>query len=92
MAHSVFQYGKKIGFDLTLLDIGGGFPGHHGSEDDFKKLSTAINSSLLKYFNDDRITVIAEPGTYFGISPFTLAVCVTSKRQIKIDGGSKVRA
>ena len=89
MAHNVFEYGKSIGNNFTLLDMGGGFPGHFGSEGIFEEHVTAINSSLLKYFNDEKITVIAEPGTYFGMSPFTLAVCVTSKRQVT-DSGSKV--
>ena len=91
MSHCVFEYGKTVGYNFKLLDIGGGFPGHQGGDKLFEDMSCAINSSLQKYFNDDRVTVIAEPGTYFARSPSTLAVDVTGKRLVKQEDFSEVR-
>ena len=91
MSHCVFEYGKTVGYNLHLLDIGGGFPGHGGSDKIFEDMSCVINSSLQEYFKDDRITVIAEPGTYIARSPSTLVVNVVNKRLVKQDDGSQVR-
>jgi ornithine decarboxylase len=83
MAHKVFEYGKSIGFNFTVLDIGGGFPGHFGSEETFEKIASAINITLQKHFSDEKIGVIAEPGTFFATSPFTVAACVVGRRQLE---------
>ena len=91
MSHYVFEYGKTVGYDFNLLDIGGGFPGHGGSDKIFEDMSCAINGSLQKYFNNDRVTVIAEPGTYFARSPSTLVVNVVNKRLVRQEDGSQVR-
>ena len=91
MSHCVFEYGKTVGYNFKLLDIGGGFPGHREGDKLFEDMSCAINSSLQKYFNDDRITVIAEPGTYIAMSPSTLAVDVIGKRLVKQEDFSEVR-
>lgn len=37
----LFDYGKLLGFDMRLLDIGGGFPGY--DDEQFEKAGT-INS------------------------------------------------
>ena len=91
MSHYVFEYGKTVGYDFNLLDIGGGFPGHGGSDKIFEDMSCVINGSLQKYFNNDRVTVIAEPGTYFARSPSTLVVNVVNKRLVRQEDGSQVR-
>ena len=83
MAHKVFEYGKSIGFNFTVLDIGGGFPGHFGSEETFEKIAFAINITLQKHFSDEKIRVIAEPGTFFATSPFTVSACVVGRRQLE---------
>lgn len=89
LAHRVFMHGKSIGMDLSILDIGGGFPGHKGEEDYFSQVSCAIRDSLAKWFGGEDVTVIAEPGRYFAASTHTLAVCVTSKREECTEDGKK---
>lgn len=37
----LFDYGKLLGFDMRLLDIGGGFPGY--DDEQFEKAGT-VNS------------------------------------------------
>ena len=90
MAHKVFTHGKSIGLDLTILDIGGGFPGHRGGERHFSEVAVTIRSALAKWFGGEGLRVIAEPGRFFAASTHTLAVCVTSKREEITEDGKKV--
>lgn len=76
--------------DLSILDIGGGFPGHKGEEGYFSQVACAIRAGLSKWFGGEDVTVIAEPGRYFAASTHTLAVCVTSKREECAEDGRKV--
>ena len=74
-AREVFDAAKEVGFNLELLDIGGGFPGHEQGEISFVEMSGFINSSLEKYFSDhikNGVKVIAEPGRYFASAAYTL--------------------
>jgi ornithine decarboxylase len=64
LSASVFAEAKSRGFDLKLLDIGGGFPAHY---DDtvpaFKTLAKTINTELQRLFPSP-IEVLAEPGRF----------------------------
>jgi len=70
----------SIGFDPTILDIGGGFPGLSSIITDaeiklqerFERMCTNLNSALNTYYSD-KITVISEPGTYFVHGAYILA-------------------
>ncbi len=63
MSAEVFEYGYEIGYQFSLLDIGGGFYGDKGSEEVFQRVASAINSGLDSLFNSfPGLTVIAEPG------------------------------
>lgn len=90
MAHKVFAHGKSIGLDLSLLDIGGGFPGHKGGEKYFSEVAQTIRDALDEWFGGEEVKVIAEPGRFFAASTHTLAVCVTSKREEITEDGKKV--
>lgn len=79
----VFDFSKTLGYDLNLLDIGGGFPGVHGSSID--KLAEVINSSLDEYFLDSSISVIAEPGRFYVASAYTLACNIHSVRRVHLN-------
>ena len=49
-ARMVFDQGLDLGFNMTLLDIGGGFPGHAGSSIAFDAVSvcwTVVPGNLL---------------------------------------------
>uniref|UniRef100_A0A3Q3GRF6 ornithine decarboxylase n=1 Tax=Labrus bergylta TaxID=56723 RepID=A0A3Q3GRF6_9LABR len=74
-ARQVFDI-NLMGFQMRLLDIGGGFSGR----EDFQ-FSEVINSALEKYFPADfGVQVIAEPGRYYVESAFTLAANVMARR------------
>jgi ornithine decarboxylase len=82
-ARTIMNYGNKLGFNMNLLDIGGGFPGNIGTEEYFAEISQAINQALEEYFPDDgNIRIIAEPGRYYVASAYTLATNVIASREM----------
>jgi len=65
IAHNIFKQSKEIGQNLKLLDIGGGFPAPYDENvSSFESLSEIINESLLQYFDNPNLTIIAEPGRF----------------------------
>lgn len=76
----LFDYAAILGFTMTLLDIGGGFPGDNNKTID--EVSLFVNQGLETYFPDKNVRVIAEPGRYYVASAFTLVTNVHSKKNI----------
>lgn len=81
-AKYVFDQGREYGYNFTLLDVGGGFPGN-GVEDGitFPEIAKILAPAIDRYFPPS-VRVIAEPGRYYVSSAFTLAVNVTSRRSV----------
>ncbi|KAK5647356.1 hypothetical protein RI129_002248 [Pyrocoelia pectoralis] len=77
-ARLVFNIAKRYGYNLHMLDIGGGFPGADDSI--FKEITMTVNNALDTYFSDHSIQIIGEPGTFLVDSAFTLACSVTSRK------------
>ena len=75
-ARLLFNHVKKMyNHQMTLLDIGGGYPGEHS--DLFNAMALDINKSLDLHFpasND--LKIIAEPGRYFPCTAITLVTNV----------------
>lgn len=82
-ARMVFNFAESLGYNLNLLDIGGGFPGNKGSSID--KIADVVNSALEEYFPDPEVRVISEPGRFYVASAFTLATNIHSKREVPIN-------
>lgn len=78
IARDLFDYAKQLGYEFNLLDIGGGFPGSHGTSID--EVALIINTALDKFFADKSVRIISEPGRYYVASAFTLLTNVQSKR------------
>ena len=76
----LFEQAENLGFQMTLLDIGGGFPGDKGKSID--EVAGIVNQALDKFFPDKKVRVIAEPGRYYVASAFTLVTSVHSKKNI----------
>lgn len=75
-ARSVFDMGRSMGFNMQVLDVGGGF-----SYESFINSSRALNYALDEHFPVDYgVNVIAEPGRYFVANAFTLATHVMARR------------
>ncbi|XP_077344905.1 ornithine decarboxylase 1-like [Lithobates pipiens] len=80
-ARCVFDMGAELGFNIHLLDIGGGFPGSKNFILKFEEVTSVINSALDKYFPaSSGVQIIAEPGRYYVASAFTLAVNIIAKK------------
>lgn len=64
MAAEVFEFNQKqLGYNFSLLDIGGGFPGTRDSGELFEKMAATITSSLSRHFSAyPGVRIIAEPG------------------------------
>lgn len=82
-ARCVFDMGAEVGFNMYLLDIGGGFPGSEDVKLKFEEITSVINPALDKYFpSDSGVRIIAEPGRYYVASAFTLAVNIIAKKLV----------
>jgi len=80
-ANNVFKEASKIGFNFTILDLGGGWPGTNDGRIDFGVISDAIRPILDELFSSE-IDIIAEPGRFFVAESHTLAMNVFGKRTI----------
>ncbi|XP_071037918.1 antizyme inhibitor 2-like, partial [Parasteatoda tepidariorum] len=78
----LFDFAEGLGLHLTLLDIGGGFFGSKERENFFNDVSSEIRNSVEKYFPDNSVRVIAEPGCYFVGSAQRNVTCVLGKRSV----------
>eukprot|EP00038_Savillea_parva_P006046 m.161360 g.161360 ORF g.161360 m.161360 type:complete len:450 (-) comp12065_c0_seq1:237-1586(-) len=84
VARGVFDEGLKVGFNFTLLDIGGGFPGTNNRTQapvSFAEIAETLTESLDEHFPaESGVRIIAEPGRYMVCASHTEACCVTSRR------------
>lgn len=79
-ARVLFDYGMRIGHDMHVLDIGGGFPGHEDRNTPFEHLANAINKAIDECFSTvERVRVIAEPGRFFASAAFTLTTNIMAR-------------
>lgn len=85
-AHVAFAYGRQAGFDFSLLDIGGGFPGQPDAEVSFEEICEELSPALDTYFPAScGVDIIAEPGRFYVASAFSLVVNVIAKRAVPRD-------
>ncbi|XP_072431217.1 antizyme inhibitor 2-like isoform X1 [Chiloscyllium punctatum] len=83
-ARVVFDIGIHLGFQMYLLDIGGGFPGTVEDKVSFEEVAAEINPALDIYFPDKtEVQIIAEPGRYYVTSSFTLVVNIIARKIIE---------
>jgi len=90
-AKTLFDMGKEMGMNMTVLDVGGGFP---GCEKDapvrFEEIAKTINEYTDKYFSEiEDLRVIAEPGRYFASKSHTLVFNVIGKKKLVENGETK---
>jgi ornithine decarboxylase len=79
LAANIFAEAKLRGFNLKLLDIGGGFPAHY---DDtvpaFRNLAKTINAELDRLFPEP-LEILAEPGRFLVASAATSVAKIIGK-------------
>jgi len=81
-AHRVFKQAEELGFNFTMLDLGGGWPGTDDDGIKFNDIASSIRPVLDSLFGPE-IEIIAEPGRYFVAASHTLAVNVFAKRAVE---------
>lgn len=74
----LFDLAANVGFDLTFVDIGGGFCGDGSTK--LKDYALHINKGISELFDDEKYEIISEPGQYFVTSAMTLVCNIHSKR------------
>ncbi|XP_054161114.1 antizyme inhibitor 2-like [Oppia nitens] len=97
-ARQVFDMAEALGYKMSVLDIGGGFPGlwSHSLDNNeitFEQMAKVVNTAIDKHFATiddnghwyDNLTVMAEPGTYFCETAFTVLTRVLSRREVSDD-------
>jgi ornithine decarboxylase len=75
-ARYVFDMAEDMGFEMKLLDVGGGFV-----DETFELFADALTAALDEYFPGD-VRVIGEPGRYYASNAFTLAANVIARREV----------
>jgi ornithine decarboxylase len=79
LAANVFAEAMSRGFELKLLDIGGGFPARYDdSVPSFESLATTIISELDRLFPSP-IEILAEPGRFLVASAMTAVAQIIGK-------------
>jgi ornithine decarboxylase len=75
----IFSEAKTRGFDLKLLDIGGGFPARYDEQvPPFRRLAKMITAELNRLFPEP-IEILAEPGRFLVASASTAVSRIIGK-------------
>ena len=72
----VFDQAQEVGYNLKVLDVGGGFSG-----DLFEEMAQVLSEALDLHFPPN-VRVIGEPGRYYVASAFTLACNIIARRDV----------
>lgn len=84
-ARYVFDLAASIGYNLTTLDVGGGFV-----PETFEAMSAVLSRALDDKF-PPHIRIIGEPGRYYVSHAFTIACHVIARRTVQ-DATTDVRS
>jgi len=84
-ALKVFEMGKQYGFNMNILDIGGGFQGGVMVKPTLKEVADQLLPVLKEFPQGTRF--IAEPGRFFVAKSHTLVTNIHSRRVLKDDKG-----
>ena len=77
-SRAVFDMGREVGYEFSMLDIGGGF-----EDATFDETALTISDAINAYFPNRKeagLRIIAEPGRYFVSKAFSLATNVIARR------------
>jgi len=84
-ARQAFDAAAALGYEMTLLDIGGGFTAPYNPEtaELFRCTADVINTAIDKHFPADcGVRIIAEPGRYFAETSATLFTTILGQRAL----------
>jgi len=87
LSRKVFDEGKEVGYNFSLLDVGGGFPGEESAKISFEESAEKLKEGFETFFPPEmNVRFIAEPGRYFVASACTNVCNVTSVRKVESEG------
>uniref|UniRef100_A0A914Y3G1 ornithine decarboxylase n=1 Tax=Panagrolaimus superbus TaxID=310955 RepID=A0A914Y3G1_9BILA len=79
----IFDDGISMGHPMTVVDLGGGFPGINNEKISLAAIGKCIIAALNKYFPEsEKYEFIAEPGRYFATTPFTAAAKIFGRIKV----------
>mmetsp|Transcript_30438 Transcript_30438/g.71104 ORF Transcript_30438/g.71104 Transcript_30438/m.71104 type:complete len:545 (+) Transcript_30438:41-1675(+) len=85
-ARRVFDMASSFGFNMTILDCGGGFPGCDDTNLSFSDIASVLGDALDTHFPVGcGVDLIAEPGRYMVSASHTYAVAVIGKRELSAE-------
>ncbi|CAG7920127.1 unnamed protein product [Penicillium olsonii] len=73
-AKYVFEDGISLGFDMQILDVGGGF-----EDNNFETMAYSLREAIAHQFKSP-IRLIAEPGRFYASGFYTMACQVIARR------------
>ncbi len=77
----IFEEAELAGYELTLLDIGGGFPAPYNEDvEPFKLLARKLNAELKRLF-PKKVEIIAEPGRFMVATSGTIVSKIIGKAE-----------
>lgn len=80
-ARAAFDMGADAGYQFSLLDVGGGFPGTDHGAMTIAECAKALGKALDQHFPaHSGVRVISEPGRFFAAASHTLAVNVIGRK------------
>jgi len=88
LSREAFDLAKLYGYEFTLLDIGGGYPGSNDSlvHLKFPQIADVVRPLLDQLFPRS-VQVISEPGRYYASSTTTFVTSIHSRRSVVEDDG-----
>jgi ornithine decarboxylase len=81
-AAGVFALAEQAGRPMTILDVGGGFPGvDEPGSPTFAEMAKSLRDALAIHFPPSRgVKLIAEPGRFFACSTHTLTASIIGRK------------
>jgi ornithine decarboxylase len=75
----IFHNARRKGFNLNIIDIGGGFPvPYDAAVPEFQQLAALLNSEFARLFPND-VEILAEPGRFIAATAATLVTEIIGK-------------
>ena len=82
-ARDAFELARSYGFTPSLLDVGGGYPGHDSGNLRFEDVARTVSGALDVHFPAGcGVEIIAEPGRYMCSASHSYAVAVIARRAL----------
>jgi diaminopimelate decarboxylase len=84
LCRNAMTVSQEYGYNISIIDIGGGFVAHNDDKSDisFEDTADKINEGIIDYFGEETgISFIAEPGRFFVQKSHTLVVCIIGKKK-----------